>query len=332
MQRQSRTFLAAAVLQTAFALAAAEPAASATERDALAEVNAALQAGEADKALTLLASLPDGGAEMAAAENLHCRIEYTLGHWDAAIQHCEQSVRLDPQESTSHLWLGRALGEKASRASFLSAYSLGKRVLAEFQAAVKLNPRNGGALGDLAEFDVEAPSVIGGGLDKAQSVAEQLDRVDPGRAAEIRARIQEHHKDFGGAEQALKLGFQASPHPAYQWATLARFYQQRSRWQDMDAAIASCEAAVDRDPHAGVALYDAAGALIASEREPALAARLLEKYLNGPGRSEEAPAFVAYVRLARLKDKLGDAAGAKQAQAQALALAHTYTPEQDSRR
>jgi len=316
----------------AFALAAAEPAATGTDKETQAQVNAALQAGEADKALALLASLPDGGAEIAAAENLHCQIEYALGHWDAAIKHCEQSVRLDPQESTSHMWLGRALGEKASKAAFLSAYSLGKRVLAEFQTAVKLNPRNAGALGDLAEFDVEAPSVIGGGLDKAESVAEQLDRVDPGRGQEIRARIAEQHKDFAGAERAYKMGVQVSPHPAYEWATLARFYQQRSRWQEMDAAIASCEAAVDKDPHAGVALYDAAGALIASRREPALAARMIEKYLNGPGRSEEAPAFVAYIRLARLKENLGDTAGAKQAQAEALALAHTYTPEQDSRR
>ena len=35
----------------------------------------------------------------------------------------KQAVKLDGQNSGDHLWLGRALGEKASRASFLSAYS-----------------------------------------------------------------------------------------------------------------------------------------------------------------------------------------------------------------
>jgi len=57
----------------------------------------------------------------------------------------------------------------------------------------------------------------------------------------------------------------------------------------MDAAIQNCESAVDRDPRAGVALYDAAGVLIDYQREPALAATMLDKYLNGPGRSEKHP-------------------------------------------
>ena len=41
---------------------------------------------------------------------------------------CEQAVQLDGTNSDYHMWLGRALGEKASRASFLTAFSLGKRV------------------------------------------------------------------------------------------------------------------------------------------------------------------------------------------------------------
>lgn len=259
-------------------------------------------------------------------------MHYTLGHWDAAIKACEQSIRLDGQNSESHMWLGRALGEKANAANVFAAYSLGKRVLAEFQQAAKLNPRNASGLADLGEFYVEAPSFVGGGTGKAQSVAEELDRVDPARAQELRAKIAEHQNDYTGAERAYKLAVAVSTHPAYEWSTLARFYNGRSRWAEMDSAIQNCVAAVERDPRAGVALYDAAGVLIANKRDPALAAKMLENYLNGPGRSEEAPAFVAYVRLARLKQQLGDAAGAKQAQAAALTLAHEYAPAQDLRR
>ena len=46
------------------------------------------------------------------------------------------------------MWLGRALGEKANTAMFITAYSLGKRVLVEFQQAAKLNPRNAAALAE----------------------------------------------------------------------------------------------------------------------------------------------------------------------------------------
>ena len=94
----------------------------------LAQINQALQAGEADKALGLIASLPQAGAQLAEAQNLECRVRYTLQQWDAAVDECEQAVRLDGQNSNYHLWLGRALGEKADRASFMTAFSLGKRV------------------------------------------------------------------------------------------------------------------------------------------------------------------------------------------------------------
>ena len=331
-----RSLIAALLLPAgvlaAMAMAEPEPAMGTPVKEVLTQANAALQAGEADKVLALLASLPQGGENLAEAESLQCRVQFTLARWDAAIRACEQAVRLDGRDSNTHMWLGRALGEKANLAMFLTAYSLGKRVLAEFELAARLNPRNPDALANLGEFYVEAPSVAGGGLGKAESVAQELDRVDPARGQELRGRIAEQRKDYAAAEHALKQAVAVSSHPAYEWATLARFYAGRARWTDMDAAIQDCINVVERDPRAGVALYDSAGVLIHYQREPALAARMLENYVNGPGRSEEAPAFVANIRLARLKHELGDAAGAEQAEAAAQALAREYTPAQDSRR
>ena len=153
-------------------------------------MNAALQAGEADHALALLGSLP----QSAESHNLRCRVLLTLEHWDAAASECEQAVNMDGQNSDFHMWLARALGEKASRASFLSAYSLAKRVRGEFETAVRLNPRNAEALADLGEFDYDAPGVVGGGIDKAEAVAQQLDKVDAARAHELRGRIAETKK------------------------------------------------------------------------------------------------------------------------------------------
>jgi tetratricopeptide (TPR) repeat protein len=105
----------------------------------LAQANAALQAGEADTALALLNPLAQPGGK-AEAYNLRCRVELTLEQWERAVKDCEQAARMDETNSDEHLWLARALGEKASRATFLSAYSLAKRVRAEFEEAVRLNP------------------------------------------------------------------------------------------------------------------------------------------------------------------------------------------------
>src|SRR5580698_5409499 len=143
----------------------------------LAQINAALLNGEADKALALVGSLPAAGANNAEAQNLECRVRFMLQQWNAAAGECQQAVNLDGQNSNYHMWLGRALGEWASRATFLSAYSLGKRVRAEFETAVRLDPRNPAALSDLGVFYKDAPGMMGGGLDKAEGVADQLDKV-----------------------------------------------------------------------------------------------------------------------------------------------------------
>jgi tetratricopeptide (TPR) repeat protein len=308
--------LAGALAMAGFAQAATDP---------LAQANAALQAGEADRALTLLDSPPPS----AESHNLKCRVLYTLERWDAAASECEKAVAMDGQNSSDHMWLGRALGEKADRASFLSAYSLAKRVRMEFETAVRLNPRNAAALADLGEFYNAAPGIVGGGVDKAEGVAAHLDKVDAARAHELRGRIAAARKDYAGAEREFKQAIAASEHPAFQWMTLASFYRQRERWTEMEAAVQSGVKAAQRDRHAGVALFNGASVVSQAGKNPALAARMLEDYLAGSSRTEEAPAFVAHTRLARLDAQLGDAAGARRERAAALELAHEYRPAQD---
>jgi tetratricopeptide (TPR) repeat protein len=294
----------------------------------LAQANAALQAGEADKALALLEPLAQPGGE-AEAYNLRCRVEYTLERWDKAANDCEQAVKLDGQSSDDHMWLARALGEKARRATFLNAYSLAKRVRTEFEEAVLLNPRNANALSDLGEFYYSAPGVVGGGINKSETVAAELDRIDPARAHELRGRIAEQRKDYGTAERELKQAIAASAHPASQWMTLASFYRGRERWTEMESAVRSGESAAQRDKQAGVALYNGASLLRDTGRDPARAAKMLESYLAGSARTEEAPAFVAHVWLAQLEEQLGDAAAASRERAAAQAMAQEYKPAQD---
>ena len=83
------------------------------------------------------------------------------------------------------------------------------------------------------------------------------------------------------------------------------------------------------DRRSAVALYDAAGELIDANRDPELAALMLEDYLKSSAKTEEAPSFVAHLRLAKLKQQSGDAAAAAKEQAAALALAHSYKPAQN---
>lgn len=319
----------AAVLGIAMAASAWADASKGGPENGLAQVNAALQAGEADRALELLQSLPQPAGNSAQAHNLRCRVFFTLEQYEASKNECEQAASLDPQNAMYHLWLGRALGEVADRANFLSAYNLAKRARSEFEQAVQLDPRNAEALADLGEFYSSAPGVVGGGNDKAAGVANQLDRVDPARAHELRGAIARESNDMATAERELKAAVAASAHPAFQWMRLASFYRKAKRYADMENAVQSGWMAAQHDPHAGVALFNGASVLLKANRNPALAIKMLETYLAAPTATEEAPAFTARVWLARLKALTGDTEGARRERAQALALAQEYKPARD---
>jgi tetratricopeptide (TPR) repeat protein len=303
-------------------LAALSVAAAQSPKDALAQANAALQTGEADRALTLLSSLPAS----AESHNLRCRVLFTLQHWDEASGECEKAVKLDGQSSIDYMWFARTLGERADRASFLSAFSMAKRAREEFEEAVRLDPRNAEALADLGEFYTAAPGVVGGGADKAEGIAVQLDKVDPARAHELRGRIAESRKDYGAAEREFKQAISVGEHQSFHWMTLGSFYLRRKSLNEMEEAVQSGVKAAQKERHSGVALYDGASILSRGNRNLALASKMFEEYLAGSSKTEEAPAFEAHTRLARLKAQLGDTAGARQERAKALELAHDYKP------
>ncbi len=296
------------------------------ERTGLAEADAALQAGRADAAMAILSGLSAPEANSALAHNLRCRVLFALEQWSDAASECQQAVSLEPQSSMFHLWLGRAVGEKADTAPFWQAYGLAKRARVEFEQAVALDPRNAEALADLGEFYDEAPGIVGGGTAKAEDVAARLDRVDQARAHELRAGIAQQNRDFPTAERELRAAVAASPHPAFQWMRLASFYRKNKKWAAMENAVENGRAAADRDPRAGVALFNGASVLIGAQRNSALAIRMLHEYLAAPRQTEEGPTFVAHVWLARLEKQAGDTAAADRERDAALSDASTYKP------
>jgi tetratricopeptide (TPR) repeat protein len=307
---------------------AANPGYAQISSATLTQANTDLQAGEADEAIALLLPLPNSGDGAAQAQNLLCRVRLTLQQWSQAAAECQQAVTLDQQNSDDSMWLGRALGQQASHASFLSAYGIAKRSLSAMQAAVKLNPQNGPALSDLGDYYAQAPGIAGGGTDKAEAVAAELDKVDAARAQQLRGDIAMAKKDYTAAESAYRQAVAVAKDPADNWSVLANFYRSRQQWSDVDSAIQGCIAAAAKDKNSSFALYDGAGVLIAAKRNPSLAAQMLENYLSSSQLNEQAPAFIAHIWLSRLKQQLGDAASAKAELAIAAQLAKEFNPAQ----
>jgi tetratricopeptide (TPR) repeat protein len=299
------------------------PPVRAANSDGLDAVRSDLAQGHADDAITRLKQALGINGQNAEAHNLSCRVALQLEQWDDAVSHCENAVAISPNSSNYHLWMGRAYGAKAERASMLSAYGFARKVRSEFETAVTLDPRNAEAMADLGEFYCSAPSMVGGGTSKAEDLAQKLNTVDSVRGHELRARIADTQKNYSAAESELKESIAASPHPGSQWMSLASFYRKRGRLDEMAQAIKSGIAADKAHTEAQV---NGASSLIKSQRELPLAIQMLQDYLASSQKSEDAPAFAVHVRLGNLLAKQGDSAGAQREYQAALALAHDYKP------
>jgi tetratricopeptide (TPR) repeat protein len=282
-----------------------------------------LQSGRVDDAIAILNHRIAAKSDDAEAYNLLSRAHYALNNFDPAIKAGERAVSLAPNNAEYHLWLGRAYGRKAEHASWWTAASLAGKMRDEFERSIQLNGDDVGARTDLAEFYIEAPGIVGGGKDKAETQAKAVEMRDSSTAHWIRARVAEKDKRFDVAEAEYKAAIQDSGDRADNWLSLASFYRRRDRLPEMEAAINKAVAS-QKKAEGKSTFYDAATLLWKTGRQLPQAAQFLAKYLSSKDKVEDAPAFQAHYLLGQIYEKQGDRAAATREYQSALKLAKDY--------
>ncbi|HEX7159426.1 MAG TPA: hypothetical protein VF214_10450 [Edaphobacter sp.] len=280
-----------------------------------------LRQGRVDEAGNVLRQTLAAKAD-ARTHLLLCRVYYSQDMADAAVRECEMATTMDPSNSDFQFWLGRAYGLKASQASMLSAFSIAKKVRNAFERAVQLDPTNTAAMSALGEFYVQAPGIVGGGLDKAQALAPKLMAISPAKGHRLLGLIADKQNDAARAEAEFKTAV-AAGHAPEAWVDLAEFYQRRGQ---ADKAYAALQASIEANHAKDASLVDVASLLTTLNRSPELAERVLRDYLASGTKSDDAPAFKVHVQLGELLKKRGDSAEARREFEAALALASNYVP------
>jgi tetratricopeptide (TPR) repeat protein len=286
------------------------------------QANALLQQGRVDEAAVSLNEILAAQPGDAQAHQLLCRIYYAQDMADNAINECQLAASSDPASSDNQMWLGRAYGFKASHANPLSALSLAVKVRVAFERAVQLDPQNIHALNDLGEFYVAAPSLIGGGLDKAQALAARMQPHFPSQAHRLLALIAEKKKDDSIAAAEFSNAVAAGKTPEA-YIDLGHFYE---RHHQPDKMVNALQSGIATDRRKGPSLVDAASILTDAHQSPELAETLLRAYLSSSAKTDDAPAFKVHVQLGDLLAHHGDPAAAHREYAAALALASNYVP------
>jgi tetratricopeptide (TPR) repeat protein len=269
--------------------------AQALENSALEAARRAYELSDYENAVKILqdaaAKNPRNGEVLLLLTKSH----FELRQYDAAVVNAERAVAVAPANSVYHEWLGRSLGEKASKSSWFSALSLARKAQQEFEAAVRLNQKNYSAFQALIEFDCAAPGIAGGGEDKALPKIEQLAVLDEAEGHYAAGNCRRQKKDYpvADAEFDKALLTAKSPDLIFDIGDYAMKRNQPGR------LLAVVDAGQKASPTDVRAKFYRAAALILQKQKPDEAESLLREYLN------IAPRRTGYPRPALAHDWLG---------------------------
>ncbi len=156
--------------------------------------------------------------QLAAADPKNAEVNYHLGdlalrrhQLDQGVAYLEKSVAADPQNSRYHHRLGDAYGTQAAEASVFRQLGFAKKCLAAYERAVALDPKNVDARASLFEFYRRAPSLLGGGFDKAAAQAAAIKQLDAPRGRFLFATLYAGEKKYAEAFAQYDEVLQADP-------------------------------------------------------------------------------------------------------------------------
>lgn len=159
---------------------------------------------------------------VAAAENRN----------DEALKWFEKAVKLEARNALYHFWVGNIIGEEAQNASKVKQPFMARRIKAEFEKAVALDPTLIEAREGLMGFYQQAPGFMGGSNEKARVQVAEIRKLNPYRGHFAGARYAERDKDAAGAAKEWENAIAAFPDSAVPYYNLAGYLRRQGNWEE----------------------------------------------------------------------------------------------------
>jgi len=244
--------------------------------------------------LAALDSMPkkDAAALQLTGQNL-----FMLGEYKKASEAFEKAAALDPNDAKLIHWLGRAYGRRAETANPLAAPGLALKTRQMFEKAVELDPADKDALGDLLDFYLDAPGFLGGGIHKAEMLAQMILKEDPAEGHYAQGIVADKKKEYDTAEQHFRRAAELAPRQVGNVLVLARYLANHDRVKESDALF---EQAARMAPNSPKVMFDRAAMYIKEKRDLDVARKLLERYVESPLTPEDPPRERAEAMLKKL--------------------------------
>ena len=277
--------------------------------------------------LALSAEAPQQAGNAAFEEGMRLM---RLNKAPAAEKQFERAVAADPNNGTYHLWLGNAVGLQASSASTLRQPFMARRIKAEFERAVALDPELLDARDGLIQFYLMAPGIMGGSDAKAREQQREIAKRNAFRGHLAAATVTWAGKDTTGTERAIRAAIAAEPDSARTVVTLA---QRQAGWGRVAAAFATLDGFLARHP-SDIAVRFQVGRLAANSGQQLERGEKLLRDLIGEPEWESTnlrPSRAAvHYRLGMVLERSGKKPDAKASYERALALDPQLKPAKDA--
>jgi len=299
--RDSKARLALGILLYARAVCAQDAS--------LAGAKAAFDKGDYAKTVEMLKAVAGKSPNDGEVYLLLTKSYLQLDQYDNAVSSGEKAVAINPKSSVYHQWLGEAYGGKADHASMFSAYSLARKTKQEFETAFQLDNRNFDAAQDLIEYDCTAPSIVGGGEDKAQAVIAKIMELNAAEGHYGMGICKAQKKDYAGADTEYAKALENKPQSAKRVYDIGDYFLERGQADKILAVAAQGQALAPNDPRGK--FYQACGWIMKGEKL-AEAEKLLRDYQqNTPANSEYPGPWKAHYWLGRLYEAQKNIGAAK---------------------
>ena len=228
---------------------------------------------------------------------------YELREFTRAVTSFERSVQLVPNQSYYHDWLGKAYGRRAEETIFLTAMGWARKTHKEFEVAVRLDPSNFQAQRDLIRFEMYAPSIVGGGDDRALKHIEDLEKIDALHGQLARGEFLATKKRFAEADAVFAKILGSNTDRIGVYFEAADYYRDRQNAEKMSDAIAAAERIDGEDRR--LKFYHGV-LLVMKKKNPADAESLLRSYLATVPDNSDLPAHAAALEwLGKLHEAQG---------------------------
>jgi tetratricopeptide (TPR) repeat protein len=184
------------------------------------------------------------------------RLDMRARNPDAAIEHFNTAIALEPAKSSYHLELGGAYGNKAQSAGLFGKASFASKARAALEKAAALDPKSYEAQQALFQYYVQAPGFMGGGFDKALAQSEVLIKLDPVRGKNSRSNLYVREKKYDEAFAIFDEMLNANADDYGALYGIGRIAAESG--QRLDAGLASLKKCLSLTPPPGMPPHAAA--------------------------------------------------------------------------